>query len=520
MNTDAVRTRFAPSPTGTLHIGGARTALFAYLLAKRHGGSFVLRVEDTDQAREKPGAVQNIIETLQLFGITPDEGPYIPSGQQGALTTASDFPQKGELGPYIQSQRLEIYRTYADQLIEQGHAYPCFATKEELEEMRATAMREKRPPMYDGRYRDLPKDEAQRRIQAGEPYVIRLKVPKDRTISCEDAVFGKIDFASHTIDDQVLIKSDGFPTYHFAVVIDDHLMQISHVIRGEEWIASTPKHILLYELFGWKPPVFAHVPVILNPDKTKLSKRHGAVAAIDFLKQGYDPDVLLNFIALIGWNPKTTQEQFTLQELIGAFSLSGINRASGVFDREKLAWMHAEHIKSLDLETLWQHTKPFYDQKGLLQRAANMLGASNKEDEIVQLYCKKSLTIEQTRLETYAQVGEETDYLFTHTLNYKADDLVWRTSSAKETRTYLEALDAYLSQLLPDNPSDLPHAKELETQIIAWIAERSWKNGDVLWPLRVSLTGKPRSPGPFESVWALGKEESLKRVRNALSLLS
>ena len=339
-----VRTRFAPSPTGYLHVGGLRTALYSYLIAKKNKGTFILRIEDTDQTREVEHAVENLIDSLNWAGIEFDEGPI----------------KGGPYGPYVQSERLDIYHKYANQLIEAGHAYYCTCSTERLEQLRQRQMASKLPPAYDRHCRNL-------NIQPkpGEPHVIRMKVPLDGEITFNDLIHGNITFSYRNVDDQVLIKSDGYPTYHLAVVVDDHLMKISHVIRGEEWISSTPKHILLYEYFGWEVPLIAHLPLILNPDRSKLSKRQGDVAVEDYRAKGYLKDALINFIALLGWNPGDTRELFSMDDLIKEFSLERINKSGAVFNIEKLRWMNEQHIRIKTDQELLEMLKPIIAQRSL-----------------------------------------------------------------------------------------------------------------------------------------------------------
>ncbi|HEY6950972.1 MAG TPA: glutamate--tRNA ligase, partial [Bacteroidota bacterium] len=324
-----VRVRFAPSPTGYLHVGGLRTALYNYLFARNQGGKFVLRIEDTDQSRKVEGAVENLIGTLDWTGVHYDEGP----GRNGAY------------GPYIQSERLHTYREHADQLIQSGKAYYCFCTPERLEQVRKDQMAKKLDPRYDRHCRDLPSVESEKRKQTGEPHVIRMKVPLEGDMVFQDLIRGTITIAFKMLDDQVIIKSDGYPTYHLAVVVDDHLMAISHVIRGEEWLPSTPKHILLYQYFGWKLPVFAHLPLLLNPDKSKLSKRQGDVAVEDYRTKGYLKEAIINFVAFLGWNPGDEREIFSLEQLVKEFSLDRVGKSGAVFNVEKLNWLNFQHLR-------------------------------------------------------------------------------------------------------------------------------------------------------------------------------
>ncbi|MEO5956551.1 MAG: glutamate--tRNA ligase, partial [Nitrospiraceae bacterium] len=326
-----VRVRFAPSPTGFVHVGSLRTALYNFLFARHHGGVHILRVEDTDRTRYVEGAVENLLRTMEWVGITFDEGPM----------------QGGEYGPYTQSERTEMYRNYSDELIKNGKAYSCFCTAERLDEVRKQMQASGQPPMYDRHCRNLTEEEVEVKKEAGIPHVVRLRIPLGETVTFNDLVRGDVSFDSKTIDDQVLLKSDGFPTYHLANVIDDYKMKITHVIRGEEWLSSTPKHVLLYRAFGWEDsmPKFAHLPLLLNPDRSKLSKRQGDVAVEDFREKGYLPDALINFVALLGWNPSATEEIYSMEELIKTFDLEKVNKAGAVFGKEKLDWMNAEYIR-------------------------------------------------------------------------------------------------------------------------------------------------------------------------------
>ena len=337
-----VRTRYAPSPTGYLHVGGLRTALYNYLFAKQHQGKCLLRIEDTDQTRKVEGAVENLIDVFDWLQIHFDEGPHVG----------------GHLGPYVQSERLEIYRVHLRMLVNSGHAYPCFCTSERLDEMRKWQAAQSQVPKYDRRCFSLSKAETEQRIAAGEPHVWRMAVPDGRSVVVADIIRGDVSFETSTIDDQVLLKSDGFPTYHLANVIDDHLMEITHVIRGEEWLPSTPKHILLYEFFGWTPPRFAHLPLLLNADRSKMSKRSGDVAVEDYRRKGFLPQALINFVALLGWHPSDDREIFSLDELIREFSLERVNKAGAIFDLAKLQWVNAEYIKAESEDLLFEHVAP------------------------------------------------------------------------------------------------------------------------------------------------------------------
>lgn len=332
-----VRVRFAPSPTGFVHVGSLRTALYNYLFARHHGGKFVLRVEDTDRARYTEGAVENLLETLEWSGLSDDEGPE----------------NNGDFGPYYQSQRLNIYHEYIEKLISNNFAYPCFCSEERLAKIREEQIGKKLTPKYDGHCRHISGDELIKRRKS-EDHVIRLKIPPEGITKVSDIIRGEVQFQNEMIDDQVLLKSDGFPTYHLANVVDDHLMGITHVIRGEEWLISTPKHIILYDYFGWPIPQFAHLPLLLNPDRSKLSKRQGDVAVEDYRKKGYLPEALLNFVALLGWNRGDDEEIFSLEELIADFSLERVNKSGAVFNIEKLNWMNGIYIRSFRKRNIFQ----------------------------------------------------------------------------------------------------------------------------------------------------------------------
>jgi glutamyl-tRNA synthetase len=344
-----IRVRFAPSPTGLLHIGGLRTALYDYLYAKRYNGSLVLRIEDTDQNRKVVGAVENLLSAFEKLGIHFDEGPSIG----------------GAYGPYTQSQRLDIYHKYASDLLSKGNAYPCFCSAEILDQMRKELQEKKIFPKYDRRCLKLSPEEIIKRIDSGESYILRLKMPDARKFQIEDEVRGLVEIDTNQLDDQVIIKSDGYPTYHLAAVVDDHLMEISHVIRGEEWLSSTPKHIFIYECLGWEPPKWVHLPLILNPDRSKLSKRMNDVSIDSYLEKGYLKEALINFIALLGWHGADDRELYTLDELCAEFSLDRVNKAGAVFDMTKLDWMNGQYIRNLPLKYIADLCRKYFINAGL-----------------------------------------------------------------------------------------------------------------------------------------------------------
>ncbi|MBI2355755.1 MAG: glutamate--tRNA ligase [Candidatus Doudnabacteria bacterium] len=497
MEKQEVRTRFAPSPTGFLHVGGLRTALYEFLWARKNNGKFILRLEDTDQERTVPGALENIVQTLTDFGLTPDEGFYWDNGVK----------ERGEYGPYLQSKRLDIYKKHAEELIAKKAAYYCFCTAQRLEELRKQQQAEKLPPKYDKHCLSLSSEEVTQKLQKGEPHVVRLNVPSDKKIRFTDAVHGEIEVSSNDIDDQILLKSNGFPTYHLSVVVDDYLMKISHVIRGEEWIPSTPKHILLYSAFGWESPQFVHLPLLLNKSRKKLSKREGAVAVRDFLEKGYLPEALLNFVALLGWNPKTSEEIFNLRELVAQFSLDKLNKAGSVFDLDKLDWLNGMYLRRMKIEELFARCVPY-----LVKAGVNI-------EKYPKQFFEKILLLEQERLKKLSEVGERVGYFFADP-QYDAPLLIWKNADKQVILKNLQALSQFLQTL-----DSTGFSKEvLERKIKDWIAQNNLKTGEVLWPLRAALTGLEASPGPFEVMDALavlpdGKEIILKRINKAMELL-
>ncbi len=488
-----VRTRYAPSPTGYLHIGGLRTALYSYLFAKQNKGTFFLRIEDTDQTREVKGAVENLIKSLNLTGIKPDEGVIIKKeGKIGEI---------GRFGPYIQSQRLDIYRKYAQKLIDLDKAYYCFCSSERLNTLRQAQEAAKKPTRYDGLCRSLSPQEIKNKLNRGDKYVIRMKVnpEEDGIIEFEDLVRGKISIHSKEIDDQILIKTDGFPTYHLAHVVDDHLMQTTHIVRGEEWLPSTPKHILLFKFFGWQPPIYGHLSLILNPDRSKLSKRQGDVAVEDYLAKGYLPEALVNYVALLGWNPGTEQEIFSMKELIKEFSFDKIHKAGAIFDIKKLDWMNSEYIKKLSASKFKELALPYLQKKFV--------------DKLSDIDIDKIMNLEQQRINRLDKIGEGLEFIFIDEINYDKKLLAWKKSTLEQAK---ECLKIVLSVLEKCNNWS---KENLEKIILELIKTKKLSNGDVLWPLRVALTGQEKSPTPFEIAEILGKEKSLKRIKKAISII-
>ena len=488
-----IRTRFAPSPTGFLHIGGLRTALYEYIFARQNKGIFVLRLEDTDQTREVEGAVENLLKSLKWAGLLADEGILLDNDGKVA--------EKGNFGPYTQSKRLKIYQKYAQELVNKDKAYYCFCSPQRLEELKANQQAAGQPTHYDRECLKLTADEVQGKLDNHEKHVIRFKVPEGQEVKFNDAVKGEIKFSTNDIDDQIILKSDGFPTYHLASVVDDYLMKINYVIRGEEWLSSTPKHILLYQALAWPVPQFAHLPLLLNPDKSKLSKRQGDVAVEDYRDQGYLPEALINFVALLGWNPGTEQEIFSLSELIKVFDIKKVHKAGAVFNREKLDWFNSEYIKKLPLNDFKKMARPY-----LKKRISHIPPDLNLD---------KLFEIEQQRINRLSEIGEEIKFIFTDGLNYQIKDLIWKKSDQKSTLKSLELLVAELAKY----PKGEWSAQKLEKHIRSFIADSGLQNGDVLWPMRFALTGEPKSPTPFEVAEILGPEKTIKRLKEAIEKL-
>ena len=491
-----VRVRFAPSPTGYMHVGNFRTALYAYLFAKKNGGDFILRIEDTDQKRYVQDALKKIIDIMNWAGFEYSEGVYIEDGK---------VVQKGDFGSYVQSERLKLYKKHADELIKKDKAYYCFCTPERLEQMRNNQAANKQAPMYDRCCLKLSKEEIVKKIEQGEKYVIRQKIDTEGFTEYKDLIRGSVKIKNDLLDDQVLIKSDGYPTYNFANVIDDYLMKISHVIRGEEYVSSTPKYIQLYQNFGWEIPEFAHLPLLLNPDRTKLSKRQGDVAVEDYISKGYLKEAIINFVALLGWNPGegSTQEIFSMQELIEKFELAKVHKAGAVFDIKKLDWINAQYIKKMDINELYKNVLPFFEQKEFFKNASEY----KKTEE----YLKKVLTVEKERLTKFSDVGEENKFFF-QDISYGKELLHWKKNTNEEIKQSLEMAKKVLEGI-----SDKKWVlKNIEEKLLEAAGD---KRGDLLWPLRAALTGVQKSPSPFEIAWVLGKNETINRILNALKML-
>ncbi len=476
----SVRVRFAPSPTGYLHVGGLRTALYNYLFAKNQNGKFILRIEDTDRTRLVENSTQGLIEILNWAGIKYDEGPVVG----------------GEYGPYVQSERLDIYNNHIKILINSGHAYYAFDTPEEIEQMRKMLQAKGLNPKYDRRTMKnqltLSEDEVQRRVSSGEPYVVRLLVPDDHKIIFTDIIRGEVIVDSSEIDDQVLLKSDGYPTYHLANVVDDYSMKITHVIRGEEWLPSTPKHILLYQALGWELPKFAHLPLLLNKDRTKLSKRQGDVAVEDYRKKGYFKEAIVNFVALLGWNPSSDREIYDIQELIDSFKLEKVNKGGAVFDIEKLNWMNFQYLMKKDTKELAIQFKTILIDKGY--------------PEFSNDYLEKVIKTHRERVTFLHQILDFCPYMFQKPEKFDKEyfEKYWKDYSLE----ILKELQIKYSKM-DDFVHDNLHKVTLETA-----SEKGLKLKDIIHPLRLVITGRSAGAGMFETMEILGKNECLTRIQH------
>lgn len=478
-----VRTRFAPSPTGYMHIGNLRTALFEYLIAKHEGGDFILRIEDTDQGRLVEGATDIIYDTLRTVGLKHDEGPDVG----------------GDHGPYVQSERLPMYKAYAEQLVELGGAHYCFCSEEEIERQRKEADSLGISFKYNDPCKHISLEEAKARVAAGEPYVIRQTINNVGETYFDDEVYGRIEFDTDVLDESVLIKSDGFPTYNFANIIDDHQMEITHVVRGNEYLSSTPKYNLIYEAYGWDIPTYVHVPPVMKDEHHKLSKRNGDASFQDLVAKGYLPEAILNYIALLGWSPETEQEIYTLDELIKVFNISRISKSPAIFDIDKLTWMNGVYLRNMDLDQYYDLVKPYLEE------------AIHSEVDL-----RSVAKILQPRVDTLAQIKESVDFIdelpeydcamYIHKKMKTTLEISLRSLNA--AREALAALDDWSEEeTIHDLLLSLP--KQLEM-----------KNGQVLWPVRTAITGKQFTPGgAIEIAHILGKEETLKRIDRGVAKL-
>ena len=472
-----IRTRYAPSPTGRMHVGNLRTALYAYLIAKHGDGTFILRIEDTDQGRFVEGATEIIYRTLEETGLLHDEGPDQDKGY----------------GPYVQSERMRagIYMQYAKQLVEKGEAYYCFCDQERLDSLKQTVNGEV-IMQYDKHCLSIPKEEAERRVAAGEPFVIRQNNPRTGTTTFHDEIYGDITVDNSELDDMVLIKSDGFPTYNFANVVDDHLMEISHVVRGQEYLSSSPKYNRLYEAFGWEVPIYVHCPTITNEQHQKLSKRSGHASFEDLIEQGFVSEAVVNFVALLGWSPEGDREIFSLKELAEVFDYGRISKSPAVFDMTKLRWMNGEYFKAMDPEEFYRRGEKYL-----------------KEYVTKPLDLKKIAEMVRTRVETFLDIREMVDF-FNELPAYETELFV-----NKKSKSSLESSREILGEVLPKLEAVESWNNDALFEILkAYGEEKGYKTGLVMWPLRIALSGKLMTPaGATEIMDVLGKEESLARLR-------
>lgn len=479
-----IRTRFAPSPTGKMHVGNLRTALYEFLIAKHEGGDFILRVEDTDRERFVEGALELIYKTMEKAGLGHDEGP----------------DKDGGYGPYVQSERMQtgVYLKYAKQLVEKGEAYYCFCTKERLQKLHDDAEAES-SAKYDKHCLSLSKEEVEEKLAAGVPYVIRQNNPTEGETVFEDAIYGKITVANEELDDMILIKSDGYPTYNFANVIDDHLMEITHVVRGNEYLSSAPKYNRLYEAFGWEVPVYVHCPTITDEEHKKLAKRRGDASFEDLMELGFVPEAVVNYVALLGWSPSEDKEIFSLPELIEAFDYTRISKSPAVFDIVKLKWMNGEYIKAMEKEKYYEYAIP--EIRKVIKK---------------DLDVEKIADLVKTRIEVFPDIDEKIDF-FEELPEY---DISMYTH--KKMKTNSENSLEVLQELLPRYEALTDYSiAGIEKTAMDYVAEKGCKNGQALWPLRTAVSGKQMTPGgAYEIMEIIGKEESLRRIRKGIELLN
>jgi glutamyl-tRNA synthetase len=479
--TTKIRTRFAPSPTGFLHIGGARTTLYNWLFARRHGGDFILRIEDTDEVRSTPESVTAILDSIKWLGLNWDEGPL------------DEKTDKGPHSPYYQMQRVAIYRKYLDQLVAEGKSYRCYCTKEELDEMRRIAQLEKRPPRYDGRCRNL--TDAQRAAQeaAGKKFSIRFKMPTEGATIVDDKIRGMVSFENKLLQDFVIWKTTDGPTYNFCCVIDDHLMEMTHVVRGDEHLSNTPSQVQIYYALGWTPPVFAHLSMIMGSDGSKLSKRHGATSVLEYRDQGYLPHTMRNYLALLGWSNSESQQLFTDEDLISKFDLEGCQKSPATFDTVKLQWMNGEYIRQTPVDQLVELAKPFLEKAGLIGLPGPDL--------------KKVVALEQEKIKLLSEIPTLIEFFYKPVqFDPKAFDKVLKAPGAKQV--LLDLADA-LKDFAPFED------KALEARIRQFVTDKALKNGQVFHPIRVSVTGRTEGPTLFLMLEIMGRETVLARLKDA-----
>lgn len=480
-NTNKIRVRYAPSPTGYIHIGNLRTALYNYLFARHNGGEFILRIEDTDRARYIEGAVENLIKTLEWAGLDYDEGPH----------------KDGNYGPYFQSERLYIYKEHSDILLRKKKAYHCFCTPERLKTLREEQQKQKlNQTKYDKHCLNLSEDEINRKLTDGIPYVIRLNINPEEKIKFCDYIRGEVEFSGELIDDQILVKSDGYPTYHLANVIDDYLMKVTHVIRGEEWLPSTPKHILLYEAFEWEKPVFAHLPLLLNPDRSKLSKRQGDVAVEDYKKKGYLKEALINFIALLGWSAGDDKEFYYFDELVPAFSLDRVHKTGAVFDIEKLNWLNAEHLRKKS------------DEELVIMLRDELNDSKYSGLELSDEYLKSVINAMRERVSFIKEFYEKGFYFFEEPETYEESAIKkgWKPQSLDILKKFAEKISSI------KNPSK----GDFEIALLETVTEMNVSKGNIINPLRLAVSGVGGGPGILDIVSIIGKEKTINRINRII----
>jgi nondiscriminating glutamyl-tRNA synthetase len=515
---ETVRTRFPPSPTGPLNPGGVRTALFAYLFAKRYGGSFILRIEDTDIERSKKEWDQDILESMKWLGLNWDEGPNPNIGKDGKKYI-------GEYGPYRQSERKAIYAGYLKKLIEEEKAYYCFCSKEELESYKQYAMSQGLPPVYPGKCRDLDQATIQKYLDEKRPFLIRFKTPKGQKITFNDAVRGKVEFDSTLLGDFSLSKGFDNPLYNFVVVIDDYEMKITDVVRGEDHIPNTPKQILLQEALGLSRVRYAHLPLILNEKRQKLSKRDNVLPISAYKKEGYFPEALNNFVALLGWNPGTEKEVFSLEQLTKEFSVEKIQKAGAIFNPQKLDWLNGFYIRQKPLKELTKLCVPYLEERGLIKKNEKMTRPENEllpeisysviatGENVFEDYLENAVALYKERLKKLSEIGDLVDFFFVGKLDYPAEMLKWKKmSSDQELIDSLEKCQKILSSV-----EEKDFTRENLEKILLKEAEAMPDRGYLLWPLRVALTGKMNSAGPIDITAVLGKQKTLQRIEQAMN---
>ncbi len=490
----SIVTRFAPSPTGYVHIWSLRTVLYNYLFTKQNDGKFLLRIEDTDRSRYVEGSIENMMNVLASVWLIADEGPNNP----------------GANGPYLQSERLDIYQKYIKELIADDKAYYCFCTSERLTELREEQQSLWLPTKYDKKCRYHSVQETEDLLKEGKDFTVRLKVPENIEVSFVDGIRGKITIPSKDVDDQVLMKTDGFPTYHFAVVVDDHLMWVTDIIRWDEWIPSTPKHVLLYHAFGWEMPRFSHVPPLLGAGWKKLSKRTGDVSVESFLEKWFLTEAILNYIALLGWNPKTTEEYFTISELIERFKLSDVHRAWAVFEEDRMEWFNAHYIKNYNTQKLWDKLETYlhrYDSTFL-----------NKILAFPAQYNLKILAELQTRLKRLIDFKELTPFFYDDPTQIDIDLFLNEKMKIESVEDVKNSLRLAL-KVIENSDIDVTNPESIKDTFIEKIKEAEMKNGQVLWPVRVALSGEKFSPGALELIYILGREKSIERIQKTLKVI-